>query len=138
MWLACTALAGCGASTPPTAFHKCGTVNLAAGRVLPQEAATASAAESCFAHAYASCQPAELTYTSMGVDTGTTQHFIEHLSNGTCAVTDSVQGYTANFGGKTFPTQTYTCSSMQQEADGLHFTGCGQAGDVLVPAPTAK
>jgi hypothetical protein len=74
----------------------------------------------------------------MGVDTGATQNFIEHLSNGKCAVTDSVQGYTANGGGKTFPTLTYACSGVQQQADGLHFTACGQEGDVLVPAPSAR
>jgi hypothetical protein len=138
VWLVCAALAACGTTTPPTAIHQCGTVHVAAGRVLPQEAAAASAAESCFAHAYATCQPAALTFTSMGVDTGATQTFIEHLSNGQCTVTDSVQGYTANGGGKTFPTQTYTCSGMQQQADGLHFTDCGQEGDVLVPAPSAR
>jgi hypothetical protein len=74
----------------------------------------------------------------MGVDTGTTQNFIEHSSNGKCAVMDSVQGYTANGGGKTFPTLTYACSGVQQQADGLHFTACGQEGDVLVPAPSAR
>jgi hypothetical protein len=119
-------------------MHQCGTVHVAAGRVLPQQAAAASAAESCFAHAYATCQPATLTYTSMGVDTGATQNFIERPVNGKCALSDVVQAYTANGGGKTFPTQTYTCSGMQQQADGLHFTGCGQEGDVLVLAPGAR
>jgi hypothetical protein len=138
VWLVCLALAACGTTTPPSAMHQCGAVHVAAGRVLPQEAAAASAAESCFTHAYAICQPATLTYTSMGVDTGTTQNFIEHLLSGHCALTDSVQGYSANGGGKTLPTQTYTCSGMQQRTDGLHFTDCGQEGDVLVPAPSAE
>ena len=137
-WLVCGALAACGMTTPPNAMHHCGTVHVAAGRVLPQEAAAASAAESCFAHAYTTCQPSTLTYTSMGVDTGTTQNFIEALSNGKCALTDIVQGYTANGGGKTYPAQTYTCSGMQQQADGLHFTDCGQVGNVVVPAPSAR
>jgi hypothetical protein len=139
VWLVFPALAACGTSTVyPNVAHQCGTVNLAAGRVLPADAAAASAAENCFAHNYASCQASVLSFTAMGVDTGTTQTFAEHLSNGRCTVTDTVQGYTANGGGKTFPAQTYTCAGVQQQADGLHFSACGQQGDVLVPAPAAS
>jgi hypothetical protein len=135
--LACGALAACGETTPPNAFHQCGAVHVAAGRVLPGDAAAARAAEDCFARDYASCAPATLVFTFMGVDTGTTRTFSESLSNGKCTVTDAVQGYTANGGGKTFPTQTYTCAGLRQQADGLHVTGCGQDGDVVVPAPAA-
>jgi hypothetical protein len=92
---------------------------------LPADAAAASAAENCFPHNYATCQAAVLTFTAMGVDAGTTQNFAEHLSNGQCTVTDTVQGYTAVGVGKTFPTQTYTCARVQQQEDGLHFTACG-------------
>jgi hypothetical protein len=137
VWLVFPTLAACGTSTViPNVAHQCGTVHVAAARVLPADAAAASAAESCFAHNYASCQAAVLTVTTMGVDTGTTQTFAEHLSNGQCTVTDTVQGYTANGGGKTFPAQTYTCTGVHQQADGLHFSACGQQGEVLVPAPT--
>jgi hypothetical protein len=73
----------------------------------------------------------------MGVDTGATRTFTESLVNGHCAVTDAVQAYTANGGGKTYPTQRYACAGVQLQADGLHFTSCGQDGDVLVPAPSA-
>jgi hypothetical protein len=133
--LACGALAGCGETTPPFVFHSCGTVHVAAGRVLPADAAAATAAENCFAQAYTTCQATVLTYTSIGVDTGSTQTFSESRFNGACAVKDIVQGYTANGGGKTFPSQTYACTGVQQRSDGLLFTSCGAAGDVLVPAP---
>jgi hypothetical protein len=141
-WLVCAALAvsglaACGATTPPNAFHQCGTVHVAAGRILPQDAAAASAAETCFAHNFTNCQASVLTVTEMGVDTGTTHNFTENLMNGKCTVRDIVQGYTANGGGTTFPSQTYTCAAMQQQADGLHITDCGQEGTVLVPAPPA-
>jgi hypothetical protein len=139
IWLVFPALAACGTSIiHPNAFHQCGTVHIAAGRVLPADVAAAASAENCFAHSYASCQAAVLTFTAMGVDTGTTQNFAEHLSNGQCTVTDTVQGYTAVGGGKTFPARTYTCARVQQQADGLHITACGQQGDVLVPAPVAS
>jgi hypothetical protein len=135
VWLVCGVLAACGETTPPFVFHSCGTVHVAAGRVPPGDAAAATAAENCFAQAYTTCQPTVLTYTSMGVDTGTTQTFSASRVNGACAVKDVVQAYTANGGGKTFPSQTYTCTGVQQRADGLLFTSCGAAGDVLVPAP---
>ena len=135
--LVCGLLLACGVTTPVehNVFQQCGTVHVAAGRVLPGDAATATAAEDCFARAYATCQPSVLTYTSMGVDTGATQTFSASRVNGACALKDVVQGYTANGGGKTFPSQTYTCASVEQQADGLLFTSCGAAGDVLVPAP---
>jgi hypothetical protein len=138
VWLVFPMLAACGTPTVhPNAFHQCGTVHVAAGRVLPADAAAATAAENCFAHNYTSCQATVLTFTAMGVDTGATQNFAESLVNGKCTVTDTVQGYTAVGGGKTFPTQTYTCAGVQPQADGLHFTACGQQGDVLVPAPAS-
>jgi hypothetical protein len=55
-----------------------------------------------------------------------------------CIVTESMQGYTANGGSKTFPAQTYTCATVQQQADRLHFRACGQQSDVLVSAPAAS
>jgi hypothetical protein len=134
----CGALLACAVTTPieHNVFQQCGTVRTAVGHVLPQDAAAATAAESCFARAYTTgCQASVLTYTSMGVDTGVTQTFSESRFNGACAVKDTVQGYTANGGGKTFPSQTSACTSVRQQADGLLFTSCGAAGDVLVPAP---
>jgi hypothetical protein len=132
------ALAACGSTSPhPNAFVHCGTVRVTAGRVQPADAAAARAAENCFAHNYTSCQASVLAYTDMGVDTSTTHDLAESAFNGKCAVTDQVQRSIAPGGGTPFPAQTYTCAAVQQQADGLHVTGCGQEGTVLVPAPPA-
>jgi hypothetical protein len=140
VWLVCTVLVACGETTPVerNTVPPCGTVRAAAGRVLPENAAAAGAAENCFAHAYATGCRIEmyLVYIDVAGNATTTQSFLEKLGRSdTCAVADIVQVSPATGGGTPVPTQTYACAGMQQQADGLLFSRCGQEGNVLVPAP---
>jgi hypothetical protein len=138
-WLMGGALVACGVTTPieRNTVPPCGTVRASAGRVLPADAAAARTAEECFAQNYAThCHTAmRLIYIDVAGNVSTTQTFIEELGKAdTCTVADAVQVSTATGGGTPAPVQDYACAGMQQLANGLLFTSCGQEGDPLVPA----
>jgi hypothetical protein len=124
----------CGAEgnivVPLPLAQQCGTVQARANG--PVNPAAARQAEDCFWRVSHACRPATLVFSKMGVDTVLTRTFMSTEDNGKCAITDTVQ----NGGPDSIPTppRTYTCASLTQQADGLHFTSCGADGDILVPA----
>src|SRR2546421_9614319 len=118
------------AGRTPAQGQNCGMVQASANGLI--NSAAARQAEDCFWRAFQTCSPATLSFSKMGVDTVLTHTFTITQNNGKCSISDTVQ----NGGPDAIPTspRTYTCSSLTQQADGLHFSSCGEDGDILVPA----
>jgi len=134
-------LAACGSNTTTgggsnptptvsTQVQKCGNVQ-ANPLGHPLNGTTAKQAEDCFWQAEQKCQPATLTYIAGGVDTITTHIFTVQNNGGQCSVSDAMTH--AFVPSKPSVTKTCTCSSVNQQTDGLHFSACGSEGDIVVP-----
>src|SRR5450759_2491702 len=137
--LVVAALAACGSTvggaqhptqTPALQVRKCGSVQTTP-RGLPLNAVTAKQAEECFWQAYQKCQPATLGFTSTSVDTVALHTFSIRTSGQNCSVTDAMQH--AIVPAKLSAAKTYTCTGVAAKSDGLHFSGCGEEGDVKHP-----
>lgn len=118
-------------STPPPAQH-CGIVHTQRLQVVPADQDLAKGAEDCFWQAYQQCHPATLTYSQGNLDTVMLHTFTLVSQHGRCVITDAVQRSVLPR-----PLQTagnYTCTTLARQPDGLHFTGCGSEGSVLVPS----
>ena len=131
--VACGTNTGGAANPTPTVstqVQKCGSVQTnPMGH--PLDGATAKQAENCFWQADQKCQPATLTYTATSVDTIATHTFTIAQNGQQCSITDSVKH--AIVPAQPKAAKTYTCSSVAQKPDGLHFSSCGEEGDVVVP-----
>ena len=114
----------------PAQGQNCGTVHTSANRLI--NPAAARQAENCFWRVSHACRPAALVFSKMGIDTVLTRTFRSTEDHGKCPILDTVQ----NGGPDSIPTppRTYTCAGLTQQADGLHFSSCGEDGDILVPA----
>jgi hypothetical protein len=118
-------------STPKTvAVQNCGNIHTTPRGILA-DTTSAITVENCFAQAYKQCQPATLNFLLVSLDSGVNRTFTIKSANGQCTITDAAQHYVVPQ--KPGPAQVYTCSGLTQEADGLHFSSCGQDGDILVP-----
>ncbi|EFH85311.1 hypothetical protein [Ktedonobacter racemifer] len=116
--------------TPPLHVRKCGSVQTSP-RGLPLNATMAKQAESCFWQAYQKCQPAMLGFASRSIDTVALHTFSIRPSDQNCSVTDAMQH--AIVPAKLSAVKTYTCTGVAAKPDGLHFSGCGDEGDVIMP-----
>ena len=116
-------------SGSPAQSQDCGSVNTLGGRPTTSGAAQI---EDCFFQAYQSCAPATLRAQINGVDAGTTHMFSLSGSTGACTITDAAQ--TRVVPRPAGPQMTYTCSGMSEDANGLTVSGCGDLGDVVIPA----
>lgn len=126
-----TTTSGQPASTPPAQTVNCGSVHSSHFGISPADKASAQKAENCFYQAYQQCRPATLTFSTFAVDAGAIHNLSLKSANGTCAISDGVQHYIApNPPGAA---TTYTCATMQLQADGLHIQTCGDMGTVLIP-----
>ncbi len=118
-------------ASPVSGAQNCGQVSMLGPN--PPRDSTALTSEQCFWQAFQQCQIATLTVTMRGVDAGTTHLFTIQKSNGACRVTDAVQSYVIPL--RTPSVQTFACADLVQQNGGLLVKGCGQAGDISVPAP---
>ncbi len=138
--VACGTNTGGGGVTNPTPtvstqVQKCGSVQTnPMGH--PLDGASAKQAENCFWQADQKCQPATLTYTATSVDTIATHTFTIANNGGQCSVTDTVKHSIVPAQPKA--AKTYTCGSVAQKPDGLHFSSCGEEGEVVVPTITGS
>jgi hypothetical protein len=110
--------------------QKCGQLHTLNGH-FSESADSVKQAENCFWHAFQQCNAATLTFEASGIDTGIIHTFTVMNNNGTCSISDATQHYIAPR-----PPQsgnTYMCAGLVQQADGLHFSGCGDEGTVVVP-----
>jgi hypothetical protein len=126
---------GSGSGATPTATpltQHCGTVHTMRELVVPADQDLAKGVENCFWQAYQQCRPATLVYSQIGVDAGLIHNFSLKSQNGKCMITDALQHIIAPRPPQT--AGTYTCASLTQQSDGLHFLACTTEGDVLVPA----
>jgi hypothetical protein len=133
--VACGSTAGTGGSpnptpTKPAQVQKCGSVQMNP-RGIPINGSGAKQAEDCFWQAYQKCYAASLSFTTTGVDTILLRTFTIKNSGGQCAVSDAVQH--AIVPAPLSAAKTYTCTSVTELVDGLHFSGCGNDGDVVMP-----
>lgn len=123
---------GGGTSPTPTqaTVQQCGTIHTTPrGNVTDTTAA--KAAEFCFSQAYQQCHPAKLGFMLVSLDSGVNRTFTINSNNGKCTITDAAQHYVVPQ--KPGPVQTYICTGLTTQADGLHLTSCGQDGNVVVP-----
>lgn len=132
-------VAGCGLpgsqqSQPPAQVKNCGSFS---GNPIGTGDAHASTAEQCFLKAYSTCEPATLTFTQMGVDTGTIHTFSVKQSRSGCTVADAAQGYSAVFSGRRGTIQHYACAGLQAQSNGsILVQSCGDEGDITLPQYT--
>jgi hypothetical protein len=115
--------------TTQTQLQKCGTVHTNP-RGIPTDIPAAKQTEDCFWQAFQKCAPASLIYTLIGVDTVTTRTFTIQTNSGHCSVSDAFQHTIVPAPLST--ARTYICTGAAQKPDGLHFSGCGQDGDIVV------
>jgi hypothetical protein len=115
--------------TTQTQLQKCGTVHTNP-RGIPTDVLAAKQAEDCFWQAFQKCAPASLVYTLIGVDTVTTRTFTIQTNNGHCSISDAFQHTIVP--APLSAAKTYTCTGVAQKPDGLHLSGCGQDGDIVV------
>jgi hypothetical protein len=128
------AMAACGGSAPAT-VQNCGQLHSLNGHFL-EAGDKVKQSESCFLQAFQQCSAATLTFQVSGVDAGVIHTFTTQNTSGTCSISDQTQHYVAPN-----PPQAgtaYICTGLTQQADGLHFSGCGDEGIVLVPAPSGS
>ena len=132
-------VAACGSSstgsqgpTPTTSaqVQKCGSV-----RTTPQggpvNGATARQAADCFWQAFQKCHAATLSLTSTGVDTVAVHTFTVQSNGQQCSVNDA--GQHARVPSPLSSAKTYACAGVAMQTDGLHFTGSGNEGNIIVP-----
>jgi hypothetical protein len=124
--LTTTQPAATAATTASSAQVDCGTIDLSSA----QNSAAASAF-GCFTKAYAHCDFASLTAKGPSSQGPTTSTFIIYPGDSGCNISETVTGQDANDG----TLGTYVCSTVSQDGNALHFTGCGTQRDVwLRPA----
>ena len=126
---------GSGQPTPtptrPAQTVDCGKIQSRANGIAPSDKAAAQQAVNCFYQAYQKCQPATLMFSSFGVDAGVIHHFAVKNVSGSCAISDGWQQFIAP--NPPAGTITYSCASMNMQADGLHIESCGTAGSIVIP-----
>ncbi|GCE06937.1 hypothetical protein [Dictyobacter aurantiacus] len=110
--------------------RKCGSIQTNP-RGLPVDSARAKQSATCFWQAYQKCQPAMLEFDHTSVDALAIHTFNIRTSDQHCSVTDDVQH--SVLPAKPVGSKTYTCTAVSSKPDGLHFSACGDAGDVTVP-----
>ncbi len=116
--------------TTQTQLQKCGSIHTNP-RGIPTDIPAAKQAEDCFWQAFQKCAPASLGYTLTGVDTVTVRTFTIQTNGGHCSVSDTFRHTIVP--APLSKARTYTCTGVAQKPDGLHFLGCGQDGDIIVP-----
>ena len=125
-----TTIGGQPGGTPPAQVQKCGSVETSPNGLIT-DATKAKQAENCFWQAYQQCHAATLNFTKRGLDAGAIHAFTIANNNGQCSISDAIQTYIAPSPPK--PGNTYNCTGLTREADGLHIAYCGDLGDILVP-----
>ena len=123
------------AGRTPIQGQKCGEVHTLNGHFIESEASVRQA-ENCFWQAFQQCSAASLTFQQSGIDAGVIHTFIIVNNTGKCSISDVTQHYIAP--NPTQAGQTYTCTSLARQADGLHFLNCGTEGNIVVPLPVAQ
>jgi len=73
-----------------------------------------------------------LTFEVSGIDAGIIRTFTIMNNSGVCSISGATQHYVAP--NPLQPGNTYMCAGLAQQAGGLHFSGCGDEGNVVVPA----
>ena len=132
---ACGSTGGGGQPTPtptrPAQTVDCGKIQSLANGIAPSDKAAAQQAVNCFYSAYQKCQPATLVFSSFGIDAGVINHFAVKIVNGSCTISDGWQHFIAPK--PPAGTITYSCASMNMQADGLHIESCGTVGSIVIP-----
>lgn len=121
--------------TDPNAFQgtDCGRIEMV-GNGLVDDPRNAPALD-CFWGAYQQCptvEAAQLFVYQRFFETSNNRFFRLDGTSGSCVITEELQafGLMAN----TPRTSTDTCTGLTRDSGGLHFLGCGSAGDFTIPA----
>jgi hypothetical protein len=97
----------------------------------PVDSNQARLAGNCFWQAFQNCQPASFILKEHSLDTGADHTFTMKGTNSTCSIMDTVRHYIVPNNLNT--TNSYTCSGLVMQADGLHFIACGSLGNIFMP-----
>lgn len=117
--------------TRPVQTVNCGSVQSHLNGISPSDKPAAQKAVNCFYQAYQKCQPATLMFSTFGIDAGAINHFAVKNANGSCSISDGWQHFIAP--NPPAGTITYSCASMNMQADGLHILSCGDVGSIVIP-----
>lgn len=114
-----------------TTMQNCGSVSRGGGPGLyiPGNSTPARIIQ-CFVQAHQQCRAASIAYTSFGTDAGVTETFYTANSLGQCGLLLETRSYVIPVRNVT---NDYTCSSMLQKADGLHFI-CDNVEEQVFPS----
>lgn len=105
---------------PPPRGQECGQISYYLNERDPAVRTASMQVLSCFWHAYQRCQPATITLSSSGVDTGGEETLtIEHTGQG-CDVYDSNHWFVNSRIG----TLSFRCAKMIQQGENLHLSNC--------------
>jgi hypothetical protein len=132
--VACGSNSGVGSApnpTPTLLARQCGSVQTNPRDIIVVKGPTAKQVADCFWQAYQKCRAATLSFTTTGIDTVLLRTFSIKSNGGQCLVTDTIRH--AIVPSPLSPAKTYTCTGIIEQADGLHFSGCGTDGDVVIP-----
>lgn len=120
------------ATATPLPLQHCGTIYTLGQQKTPTDQKAAKTAEDCFWQAYQQCHPATLVYSQASVDTAMVHNFALQKQNGKCIIIDALQHVIVPHAPQSAGNST--CTSLTQQADGLHVSACNHEGNVLVPA----
>ena len=122
-------------STAPTSSlsseNQCGNINLTPSGKL-RDTTNVQQIENCFWQAYQQCRSVSLTLTFIGTDTVSKHTFSLTQQNGSCLISDVVQG--SFIGASTSQQDTYICTRLEDSETALHFVNCGDEGTIDVPS----
>ena len=122
-------------ATPSAQAQQCGKVQTGPQGAL-LDATAAKQATNCFWQAFQHCNSASLTFTAGGVDTVVTRNFTLESKSNQCVISETTQTTIAP--SNHWAAKTYICNRLVQQSDGLHFSSCGEDGDVIVPSGAAQ
>lgn len=111
---------------PTPIGQNCGTIKQ------PSATPVSAAPANCLWNAFLRCQTATLTYDQNELDVGQNHVIIVQRGSNGCTVTDTVDAWSANFGGS-HNIRSYTCEGIVPPLNGV-FTiyGCGDEGNVTI------
>lgn len=119
-------------ASPSSLPQQCGMILQMRSSSVPQQSAgQVQKIGDCFWHAFQQCQAATLVYVVKSIDTITQHSFTVGRNNTTCTISDAVQRTVIPKAPSAV--RTFTCTTLTNDQEVLHFKGCGQDGDITIP-----
>lgn len=120
---------------PSAQEQHCGKIQTGPNGAL-LSATIAKQAANCFWQAFQHCRAASLIFASSGSDAAIIRTFTVEKKGDQCSISDAVQDVMG--ANSPSPVKIYRCTGVVQQSDSLHFTSCGEDGDVFVHTVVAQ